>query len=193
MPILYWFTVGDAKNVDGIAELGVVFLLFLIGLELSFHRLLTMRRLVFGLGGLQVLLTSAVIAGVAVAVGQKPAGCDYARRQPVAVLDGDRARALSNQERLTTSVGRASFSVLLAQDLAVIPILMFISILAGGPGGSRCSRASPPRCCRRRSRSSIIVAVRPRAVAAAVPAGRDGALAASCSSPRCCSSSSAPA
>src|SRR5208282_29493 len=42
---------------------------------------------------------------------------------------------LSNQERLTTSVGRTSFSVLLAQDLAVIPILMFISILAAGPGG----------------------------------------------------------
>ena len=44
VPVLYWFTVGDAKNVEGIAELGVVFLLFLIGLELSFQRLLTMRR-----------------------------------------------------------------------------------------------------------------------------------------------------
>ena len=54
---------------------------------------------------------------------------------------------LSNQERLTTTVGRASFSVLLAQDLAVIPILMFISILAAGPA-VRCSKASAPRCCR---------------------------------------------
>ena len=54
MPILYWLTVVDAKNVSSIAELGVVFLLFLIGLELSFERLLTMRRLVFGLGCLQV-------------------------------------------------------------------------------------------------------------------------------------------
>src|SRR5919106_3432341 len=49
-PILYWFTVVDAKNVEGIAELGVVFLLFLIGLGLSFERLMAMRRLVFGLG-----------------------------------------------------------------------------------------------------------------------------------------------
>jgi K+:H+ antiporter len=54
-PFLYWVTVVDAKNVAGIAELGVVFLLFLIGLELSYQRLLTMRRLVFGLGTLQVV------------------------------------------------------------------------------------------------------------------------------------------
>jgi K+:H+ antiporter len=58
-PSLYWFTVVDAKNVAGIADLGVVFLLFLIGLELSFDRLMTMRRLVFGMGGLQVLLTAS--------------------------------------------------------------------------------------------------------------------------------------
>ncbi len=52
-PFLYWVTITEAKNVAGIAELGVVFLLFLIGLELSYQRLLTMRRLVFGLGGLR--------------------------------------------------------------------------------------------------------------------------------------------
>ena len=56
LPMLYWFTVVDAKNVSGIADLGVVFLLFLIGLELSYERLMAMRRLVFGLGSLQVLL-----------------------------------------------------------------------------------------------------------------------------------------
>src|SRR5262245_39453898 len=60
VPALYWVTVVDAKNVSAIAELGVVFLLFLIGLEISFQRLLTMRRLVFGLGGLQVALSTAV-------------------------------------------------------------------------------------------------------------------------------------
>ena len=65
-PALSWFTISDAQNVAGIAELGIVFLLFLIGLELSFHRLSTMRRLVIGLGGSQVLLTSALIAGAAV-------------------------------------------------------------------------------------------------------------------------------
>jgi len=135
-PILYWFTVGEAKNVDGIAQLGVVFLLFLIGLELSFQRLLTMRRYVFGLGGLQVLLTAALIFGVARMVGQQPAsalilGASLSLSSTAIVLE-----LLSKQERLTTSVGRTSFSVLLAQDLAVIPLLMFISILAAGPGKS---------------------------------------------------------
>ena len=64
-PALFWFTISDARNVDGIAELGIVFLLFLIGLELSLHRLLAMRRLVFGLGGLQMLLITALLADVA--------------------------------------------------------------------------------------------------------------------------------
>ncbi len=72
-PWLYWVTVVDAKNVAGIAELGVVFLLFLIGLELSYQRLLTMRRLVFGLGTLQVVLCTSVIAGIAMFAGSKPA------------------------------------------------------------------------------------------------------------------------
>src|ERR1700704_1202661 len=73
VPLLYWVTVVDAKNVAGIAELGVVFLLFVIGLELSYQRLLTMRRLVFGLGGLQVVLSAGVIGGVAALVGNEPA------------------------------------------------------------------------------------------------------------------------
>src|ERR1700741_3114791 len=68
-PWLYWVTVGDRNNVSAIAELGIVFLLFLIGLELSFQRLLTMRRLVFGLGGLQVALSTAVIAVLAALAG----------------------------------------------------------------------------------------------------------------------------
>jgi monovalent cation:H+ antiporter-2, CPA2 family len=135
-PLLFWFTISDVKNVEGIAELGVVFLLFLIGLELSFQRLLAMRRLVFGLGGLQVLLTTALLAGAALLLGHPaPAaailGACLSLSSTAIVLE-----LLSNQERLTTTAGRASFSVLLAQDLAVIPILMFISILGAGSGGS---------------------------------------------------------
>jgi CPA2 family monovalent cation:H+ antiporter-2 len=135
-PPLYWFTVGDTKNVAGIAELGVVFLLFLIGLELSLNRLLTMRRLVFGLGGLQVLLTTALLAGAAALAGQKSAdalilGASLSLSSTAIVLE-----LLSRQERLNTNVGRTSFSILLAQDLAVIPILIFVSVVAAGPGGS---------------------------------------------------------
>ncbi len=135
-PVLFWFTVGDAKDVAGIAELGIVFLLFLIGLELSLHRLLTMRRLVFGLGGLQVLITTGLLAGGVVYFGKSPSeaiilGASLSLSSTAIVLE-----LLSNQERLTTNVGRASFAVLLAQDLAVIPVLMFISLLTAGPGGS---------------------------------------------------------
>jgi len=135
-PFLYWFTVYDAKNVSGIADLGVVFLLFVIGLELSLNRLMTMRRLVFGLGGLQVLVTAVVMTGIAVMAGQKTevamiVGASLALSSTAIVLE-----ILSDQERLTTSTGRASFSVLLAQDLAVIPILVFISVLGIGSGGS---------------------------------------------------------
>src|SRR5512141_3341390 len=72
-PFLYWVTVVDAKNVAGIAELGVVFLLFLIGLELSYERLKAMHRLVFGLGSLQIVLSTALIGSIAVLAGNTAA------------------------------------------------------------------------------------------------------------------------
>ncbi|MFZ1106115.1 MAG: cation:proton antiporter [Hyphomicrobiaceae bacterium] len=139
VPALYWLTVVDAKNVSAFAELGVVFLLFLIGLELSFQRLLTMRRLVFGLGGLQVALSTALIAGVVALAGHTAVaaiivGTSLALSSTAIVLD-----VLSHQRRLATSTGRASFSVLLAQDLAVAPILLLVSILANGVGRSALS------------------------------------------------------
>ena len=95
-----------------------------------------MRRLVVGLGGSQVLLTSVLIAGVALAAGQNPSeaivlGASLSLSSTAIVLE-----LLSNQERLTTGVGRASFSVLLAQDLAVIPILLFVSIVTAQSGRS---------------------------------------------------------
>lgn len=136
VPALYWITVVDARNVQGIADLGVVFLLFLVGLELSFPRLLIMRRLVFGLGGLQVLCTAAAIAFVASALGQDTAtsvvlGATLSLSSTAVVLE-----LLSGQKRLWTGTGRASFAVLLAQDLSVIPILMFIAIEGEGNRGS---------------------------------------------------------
>ena len=135
-PFLYWFTVVDAKNVAGIADLGIVFLLFLIGLELSYERLKTMRRLVFGLGSLQIVLSAAVIGGMAALLGGEPAvalilGACLALSSTAIVIEG-----LSRQGRLNTGSGRASFAILLAQDLAVAPILLFISISGAGQDGS---------------------------------------------------------
>jgi CPA2 family monovalent cation:H+ antiporter-2 len=135
-PFLYWLTVVDAKNVSGIADLGVVFLLFLVGLELSFERLMAMRRLVFGLGGLQILVSTAAIASIAALAGQTAAvaimlGALLALSSTAVVL-----QILSEQGRMMSSTGRASFAVLLAQDFAVIPILMFVSILGANTGAT---------------------------------------------------------
>jgi CPA2 family monovalent cation:H+ antiporter-2 len=135
-PGLYWFTVVDAHNLEGIAELGIVFLFFLIGIELSFQRLMAMRRLVLGLGTLQVLVTTALITGVVLLTGQSSSvalviGMTLSLSSTAIVLE-----LLSNQGRLASTTGRASFSVLLAQDIAVIPVLMFISIMGANSGGS---------------------------------------------------------
>ena len=135
-PLLSWFTIGDYGDVAGIAELGVVFLLFLIGLELSLPRLLTMRRLVFGVGGLQILVTTALLAGAAAYSGKTLPeaiilGASLSLSSTAIVLE-----LLSKQERMKTTAGRASFAVLLAQDLAVVPILIFIGLLAAGPQGA---------------------------------------------------------
>ena len=135
-PFLYWVTIVDADSVARLGDLGVVFLLFLIGLELSYERLKTMRRLVFGLGGLQVLLSTLAIAAVLGVTGQTASdavviGACLALSSTAIVIE-----VLADQGRLAGTLGRASFAVLLAQDLAVIPILMFIAILAGGTTGS---------------------------------------------------------
>jgi monovalent cation:H+ antiporter-2, CPA2 family len=136
IPFLRWITVIDAKNVSDIADLGVVFLLFLIGLELSYERLVTMRRLVFGLGSLQVVLTSAIIATVVALAGFPPAaaiilGSCLSLSSTAIVIE-----VLSSQRRMSTAAGRTSFSILLAQDMAVVPILMFVSIVGSNAGGS---------------------------------------------------------
>jgi len=140
-PFLYWITVVDPSHISGFADLGVVFLLFLIGLELSYERLMAMRRLVFGLGGLQVLLTSAIIAAIVKWLGYSGPvaallGACLALSSTAIVLE-----VLSRQNRLRTTVGVTSFSVLLAQDLAVIPILIFVSILGTHSGSSVIEKA----------------------------------------------------
>jgi CPA2 family monovalent cation:H+ antiporter-2 len=139
-PPLYWLTVVDAEHVKGIADLGVVFLLFVVGLELSFDRLVAMRRLVFGLGGLQFLVTAFLLWLVIALTGQvAPStaivlGSSLALSSTAIVLE-----VLSSEGKLTTAVGRASFAILLAQDLAVIPILMLISVLGAHSSGSLAS------------------------------------------------------
>ena len=136
LPPLYWVTVSDARNVAGIADLGVVFLLFLIGLELSFARLMTMRRFVFGLGMAQVLISTVALGAVIRLGGIEAApaliiGACLALSSTAIVVE-----ILASQGRMTSATGRASFAILLAQDLAVIPLLFLISVLGTQMEGS---------------------------------------------------------
>jgi CPA2 family monovalent cation:H+ antiporter-2 len=124
-----WLTVTGEKQIAFIADLGIVFLLFFIGLELSMRRLITMRRLVFGLGGLQGLVTTVVISLGALWVGQPPAaaliiGACLALSSTALVME-----VLSGQRRMMSTTGRTSFAILLAQDLAVVPLLFLIGAL----------------------------------------------------------------
>jgi CPA2 family monovalent cation:H+ antiporter-2 len=124
-----WLTVTGERQISFIADLGIVFLLFFIGLELSMRRLLTMRRLVFGLGGLQVVLAALAISFGAAWLGQPPAaalivGFCLALSSTAIVME-----LLSGQRRMMSTTGRTSFAVLLAQDLAVVPLLFLIGAL----------------------------------------------------------------
>lgn len=133
---LFWFTVVDASSVAGIAELGIVFLLFVIGLDLSLQRLASMRHLVAGLGGLQVVVSTTLITLAAMAMGKSPLtaiilGASLSLSSTAIVLE-----ILTKQNRMSTGQGIATFAVLLAQDIAAIPILMFVSMGGSNAGGS---------------------------------------------------------
>jgi len=125
----------DPDNLAYLAELGVVFLLFLIGLELSFERLMTMRRLVIGLGGLQVVVTIAAFTAITHAVGVALDGAIIIAAALSLSSTAIVIQLLSEQKRMGSQTGRASFAILLLQDLAVIPILMLVTVLSLGSEG----------------------------------------------------------
>lgn len=123
--------VADVHRVAEVSELGVVMLLFLIGLELRPRRLWTLRRSVFGLGAAQVGVTGTALAGLAWAAGASSAGA--------AVLGAGLALSstaivlpmLAERDLLGSEAGRDAFAVLLFQDLAFIPLVALVPLLAG--------------------------------------------------------------
>jgi len=126
--------IGDVDSVMHIAELGIVMLLFVIGLELQPSRLWVLRKSVFGLGFTQVATTASAIACVALLIGLPvPAsiviGLALAMSSTAFVL-----QTLAERGELTTRHGRSSFAILLFQDIAVIPMLALIPLLGRGEG-----------------------------------------------------------
>lgn len=128
-PVLHWAGT-DVIGLQHFAEFGVVMMLFLVGLEMSPRALWEMRARIFLLGGLQVVATMLIIAGVAVALGQ-PWSVGLAIGMVLALSSTAIVNQTLNEKGLIRcDGGHASFSVLLFQDIAVIPMLVFIPLLA---------------------------------------------------------------
>jgi CPA2 family monovalent cation:H+ antiporter-2 len=123
-----WFHLLNSKDIEVFGELGIILLLFAIGLEMTFDRLKAMQVYIFGLGGLQVCITAGLItfalsyyvdikAATIIAIG-------LALSSTAIVL-----QVLLEQKRQSTQIGRVSIAVLLMQDFAVVPILVLIPLL----------------------------------------------------------------
>ena len=124
----------EPEHILHFAELGVVFLLFIIGLELKPARLWIMRKMVFGLGTAQVLVSAAVIAALAWLYGLEAqtsvvVGLILALSSTAFVL-----QMLAEKKQLGSQFGRAAFSILLLQDLAVIPLIAILPLLGARAG-----------------------------------------------------------
>lgn len=136
-PWLEYVVITHVEGISHLAELGVIFLLFVIGLELSLDRLWAMRRLVFGLGAAQVLITATIITIIARFWGNPPTvaiilGACLALSSTAIVM-----QLLMERRLLGTPLGRSSFAILLFQDLAVVPILFMLGVFGNEANGSQ--------------------------------------------------------
>ncbi len=125
--------VADVDTIQALGELGVVFLLFTVGLELPFERIRVMQARVFALGAAQVFVTALAVTGVAVLIGVPPRtgvviGGALALSSTAIVL-----RMLVDRGELTSRFGRSCFAVLLVQDMMVGPFLV-LALALGGDG-----------------------------------------------------------
>jgi glutathione-regulated potassium-efflux system protein KefB len=126
------------ETILTVAELGVVMLLFLIGLELELSRLLAMRRDIFGLGVAQLILTAAAIAGLATMTGlfgwrgALVAGLSLALSATSIAL-----RILEERGHLQQPYGQRAFAILLFQDMSVVPLLALVPLLAPGDAATQ--------------------------------------------------------
>jgi monovalent cation:proton antiporter-2 (CPA2) family protein len=125
--------VRERETIVAVSELGVVLLLFLIGLELEFSRLLALRRAIFGLGAAQLAVTAAVLGGLAYALGLTGwrgaivGGLSLAMSATAIAL-----KILEDRGQLQQTYGQRAFAILLFQDMSVVPILALLPLMAPG-------------------------------------------------------------
>jgi len=132
----------EVEKIRYLGEFGVIFLLFILGMELKPDKLWHMRKMVIGLGAGQLFLTAAVLYGVAIGFGisEKSAiiiGFGLALSSTAFCL-----KLLAERGGISTLMGRMSFAVLLFQDLAVVPLLALVSFLADSSGTNTISESS---------------------------------------------------
>jgi monovalent cation:H+ antiporter-2, CPA2 family len=132
IPALEYFTFPRLEGVAALAELGVLFLMFMIGLELSAARLWSLRRWVFGAGTAQVCISALLIGGVAWFFGNRieaavVLGIVLSLSSTAVVM-----QLMTERRSMTSPLGQAGFSILMLQDLAVVPLLILIGVLAHG-------------------------------------------------------------
>lgn len=125
-PWLGHFTLSDTEAISIFAEVGVIILLFTIGLELSFQRLWAMRKLVFGVGAAELMGSAALIGGALLLIGE-PAGAALALGLALALSSTALVLPLLGT---STPVGRPAFAMLLFEDLAIVPIIFLLGALA---------------------------------------------------------------
>lgn len=124
--------IGNPESVSHISELGVVLLLFIIGLELSPKRLWVMRKAVFGVGMAQVLLTGLVIGSVALLAFGQPLNTAVVLGLGLALSStAFGLQSLAERKELNSPHGRLAFAILLFQDIAAIPLIAMVPLLAG--------------------------------------------------------------
>lgn len=129
--------IDDPQSVSHISELGVVLLLFIIGLELSPRRLWVMRKSVFGAGLAQVLLTGLLIAGVAFWGFQQALNTSLVLGLGLALSStAFSLQLLAERKELTSPHGRQAFAILLFQDIAAIPLIAVIPLLGAAYAAS---------------------------------------------------------
>lgn len=131
-PFVEAITITDVHKAATVAEFGVVFLLFMIGLELSWERLVRMKRLVFGLGAAQLFGSTILIAALMYGFLQARLSSSFIIGAALAMSSTAIViPVLAESRRLNRAVGRTAFSVLLFQDLMVAPLLLLVAFSSG--------------------------------------------------------------
>ncbi len=131
-PLLWHVTITDPASLGPFAEFGIILLLFSIGLELSFNRLWQMRRMVFGLGAMELILIAAGITGALMIAGNALSG---ALAVGLALAMSSTALVLRISDP-RTPVGKAALAMLLFEDIALVPIIFLLGALAPSMPGT---------------------------------------------------------